>query len=199
MGKTQYKPWGHLQWLPQSLRMVFLGEGPVFNLLKQVELWEALTDQQRADFKTDVPVQVSKRQNSLEETKDLIKSCLQVLAFLSAEVIFVFTTHPQGPAMTLALMLAAAHGLSIAVLLRAIIPPPHTLVTNFVPPLEWVKGEQGKRWTKNDDELFLARDLDYLLGLNALTQFTKRCLVAAAIFIALGQGVFFTFLYVHFI
>lgn len=199
----EYAPSGHLKKWPQGLRMSLLGESPVFHLLEELERWKELADDERNRVRESNPDEIKRREKSLSDTKELIKSVLVVLAFLSAEVIFAFTQRPTGAAVTLGLILAVSHALSVTILLRAMIPPPSALLGNFIHPFEWAKGEvsegEGARWTDDPDELFLAKDHHYLLHLNALTQFTKRSLVWAAAVSGLGQGVFLAFLFVVFV
>lgn len=193
--EEQYKPWGHWKRAPQWMRTIFLGEGPIFNLLKEIERWRGLTDAQREAIRQSVPNEIERRLKTLGDMKELIKACLAVVAFLSAEVIFVFTKNPQGFAAVLALILAGSHVLAVTTLLRAAIPPPHTLFTSFEHPFEWAKGGE-RRWTNDPDEQFLAQSYSYLLDLNHLVSFTKRCLVWASIVAGLGQLAFFAFLWV---
>jgi hypothetical protein len=178
--------------------MALLGEAPVFYLTHEVSRWRELSEDERTNVREGCAKEVMNRQKTLDDTKSFAAGTLAVLAFLSAEVIFAFTSSPKGVALILAFILAVVHGISLIILMRAIIPPPHTLFTSFIHPFEWAKGESGQRWTTSPDEMFISKDVDKLLGLNALAQFTKRCVVVAGLFAAFGQVAFTAFIFVRY-
>lgn len=193
-----YEPWGHLKKWPQWLRTILLGEHPPFDYLKTLEAWYELGESEQTRLKETVPDEITDRAESLKTFRDNVKVTATILGFVLGGLVTGFVLRPHGVSALLLALSVTFVTIAVLILMRAIIPPPHVIFTNFDHPFDWVKGERG-RPAQSEDELFVAKSIDALLKANHITQFIKRSLVYATVVAAFGFLGLVSYLYVEFV
>jgi hypothetical protein len=194
--KKKYRPWGHMQWAPQWLRMFILGESKPFHKPRERDLWRSKSETLRNIFREEWPGEIKERDSTIARMQSLAQISLTAEGFLFGGLLgFAAAQKFTGPTADLMMTCVYLIVPSLIFLVRASMPPPHTLFTTFEDPYEYhtPKPEEAEKEATPDEGKML-KLRERLLKKNALTQATKRYVGWAGVLLIAGLVVFLVFL-----